>query len=153
MRNQFALNRATSSRAPASGNRWLAPGIISIFTSHRISLRAASFRLMTTLSSPPTISSVGARTSGKAGPARSGRPTSPMNKVSPVRTLCGSSETSVSDTSTQMPSGVWPGVSSTRSLTWPINNSSPFLTARCGIVAFAWAPKIICAPERAASSR
>src|SRR5207245_2622553 len=65
-------------------------------------------------------------------PATSGRPTSPMKSVSPVRTILGWRETAVSTTRTETLSGVWPGVSRNRNTTWPRRISSPSRTARWG---------------------
>ncbi len=55
-------------------------------------------------------------------------------------------------TTSEMPSGVWPGVSMTRNTTSPTFSSSPSLTALCGKVAPARAPKTTSAPVRSASS-
>ena len=65
--NQSVASRATSSSAPGSSNRCVAPGT----TTSRFSARSAGPRLhgsgpSTARSAPPTISSVGAATSGSA---------------------------------------------------------------------------------------
>ena len=59
-----------------------------------------------------------------ADDSRSGRPTSPMKRVSPVRTPHGSS-LSPSETTTQIDSGVWPGVARISSVTRPRGNRCP----------------------------
>ena len=86
-------------------------------------------------------------------PARSGRPTSPMNSVSPVRTIFGSGDDAVSTTRMETLSSVCPGVSRKRSTTLPKRISSPSRTARWGMAAPAFAPKTTWAPARSASSR
>src|SRR5205085_4357466 len=80
--NQSLASFATFSSAPGSSNKWVAPGTISILHSHFICARACSFSSITTSSSPPTISSVGAFTFGNASPAKSGRP--PRDTTAPT---------------------------------------------------------------------
>jgi len=72
--NQALASRATSSRVPGSSNRWVAPGTIRSWFSHRSSDCAARLSSITVWSRPPTMSRVGARTCASLGPARSGRP-------------------------------------------------------------------------------
>ena len=62
---------------------------------------------------------------------RSGRPTSPMKRVSPVKTargwcVMGSRATRLT------PSSVWPGVARTRRLVWPRGMESPSWSGWCG---------------------
>ncbi len=56
---------------------------------------------------------------------RSGRPTSPMNMVSPVSTPYGTASSGRSRTTTLIDSGVCPGVASTWSVTSPRRSCSP----------------------------
>ena len=65
-------------------------------------------------------------------PCRSGRPTSPMNRVSPVSTPYGASAPGDSHTTMQTDSGVCPGVARNSRLTWPSWMRSPSATLRCG---------------------
>jgi hypothetical protein len=64
--------------------------------------------------------------------SRSGRPTSPMNRVSPVSTPNGASAPGDSHTTTQTDSGVWPGVARNSRVTWPSPMRSPSAALRCG---------------------
>ena len=64
----------TRSSAPGSSNRWVAPGTIASSLTQRMARSACWLSAITEPSSPPTISSVGAATSGSREPARSGRP-------------------------------------------------------------------------------
>ena len=63
-------------------------------------------------------------------PTRSGRPTSPMNSVSPVSSFAGAPGSAPSDTSTHRLSGVCPGVSRKRRVTRPRRSSSPSWAGR-----------------------
>ena len=81
------------------------------------------------------------------------RPTSPTNSVSPVSTAHGSRSSARSYTRNERLSGVWPGVSTARSRTFPRRISSPSLRSRCGYWASALRPIPTVAPVRAASSR
>jgi hypothetical protein len=73
-RNQATASSATRSRAPGSGNRWLAPGTTSSRARPANPSRAARLSANTVRSRPPTTSNVGARTRPRTAPARSGRP-------------------------------------------------------------------------------
>ena len=70
-----------------------------------------------------------------------------------MSTMRGSGPCAWSITTREMLSGVWPGVSSTWSATWPIRISSPSRTPQWGNVASAFAPKTTLAPVRSTSSR
>jgi predicted ATPase len=72
--NHSRASRATSSNAPGSSKRCVAPGMITNRFSQRSCASACRFSSMTWKSFPPTMSSVGARTHPRDGPARSGRP-------------------------------------------------------------------------------
>ena len=72
--NHSPASRETSVSAPGSSNRWVAPGTIASSDGARSMLWASRFSSTTISSSPPTISSTGARTSASRAAARSGRP-------------------------------------------------------------------------------
>jgi hypothetical protein len=132
----FEMLRPQSDPAPCAGYTSTASGSVSSFACSESYSR-------------PAISSAEA----SAPQARSGRPTSPMNSVSPVSTSRGCADPAVSVTTTHRLSGVWPGVSRKRSRTRPSCSSSPSRTARWGNSAPAAAPMTTVAPVRPASSR
>lgn len=80
--NHCLARSATRSSAPGSSKRWVAPGTISSLFSQRSWAWAARLRSSTIVSAPPTMSRVGARTSSRHGPARSGRP--PRDTTAPM---------------------------------------------------------------------
>ena len=61
-------------QGPGSSKRWVAPGTTTSSFGQRSRARACRFNSRTSSSRPPTISRVGAMTSGKSSHARSGRP-------------------------------------------------------------------------------
>jgi hypothetical protein len=69
--------------------------------------------------------SASADRSAPAEASRSGRPTSPTNKVSPVSTPCGAEASGCSHTTTQIDSGVWPGVARISRVTSPSDSRCP----------------------------
>ena len=72
--NQSVASRATSSSAPGSSNRCVAPGMTTSSAGPASRYGASRLRSRTTGSWPPTISSTGAVAACRRGSARSGRP-------------------------------------------------------------------------------
>ena len=66
--NHSRASWATASSVPGSSKRCVAPGTISSFFSQRSCESASLFMRITGVSSPPTMSSVGARTRANADP-------------------------------------------------------------------------------------
>ena len=84
--------------------------------------------------------------------SRSGRPTSPTNKVSPVSRPYGTASSGCSYTTTHIDSGVWPGVARISSVTSPSDSRWPSLRGSIGNCTSAPSQYEMTAPVAAASS-
>ena len=85
--------------------------------------------------------------------SRSGRPTSPMNRASPVSTAHGASSPGWVHTTIEIDSGVWPGVWRTSRRTSPRSRIWPSDRLSMGNSASAPGPNEMVAPVASASSR
>src|SRR5258705_675326 len=135
--NQSRASSATWSRVPGSSKRCVAPGTITSCFSQRSCARAAWFSAMTWTSLPPTINRVGARTRGRADPARSGRP--PRETTAPTAAGRSAAATSAAPAPVLAPkyprrSSHVSGFSASQSVT-PTSRSasSPMLKRSCAV--------------------